>query len=199
MLRLHYDLVCPFSALLLDEVAALDVPVELVPFELRPAPEPLPDPRGADVRALWREHVEPLTRAYGVELLLPVTQPRSTLALAAGSWAQEQGRGEAWRAAARRAYFLDGRDLGDEDVLRALAAACGLDGDDAVEAAWDPGRLARLRALREAALDAGVEGVPALSVDDVPVLFGTPQPGRLAAALRDWDGTPGQLQSRLSA
>lgn len=200
MLRYLFDVVCPYSYLLMAEVEAAEdggIPVEWVPFELRPAPDPLPDPRGAYIRDHWRDHVYPLALAYEIEIHVPVYQPRSTLVLAAGLWAQEQGAGRAWRTAAQRSFFVEGRDVGDERALRRMARECGLDAAEAVAAAWDPALHTRLRTLRAEAAAGGVHGVPTLAVHDEPVFFGAPPPGKVAAALANWDGSATQLISRL--
>jgi predicted DsbA family dithiol-disulfide isomerase len=200
VLTYHFDVVCPYSYLLMPEVEEAEdagVKVEFVPFELRPAPDPLPEARGVYIRDHWRDHVYPLALAYGIEIHVPVYQPRSTLVLAAGLWAEERGAGRAWRAAAQRAFFVEGRDVSDERVLRRIPRECRLDADDAVRAAWDPRRLADLRTLRERAAGAGVHGVPSLTVDDEPVFFGAPPPGRVASALREWTGDAVDLRRRL--
>jgi predicted DsbA family dithiol-disulfide isomerase len=202
MLRYHFDVVCPYSYLLMPEVQAAEdagTPVEWVPFELRPAPDPLPEPRGSYIRDHWRDHVYPLALAYRTEIHVPVHQPRSTLVLTAGLWAQERGAGRAWREAAQRAFFVEGEDVSDERTLRRIARECGLDPAGAVAAAWEPQRQARLRSLREEAAAIGVHGVPSLSVDDRPVFFGAPAPGTVAAALREWDGSATGLATRLRA
>lgn len=202
VLRYHFDVVCPYSFLLMPEVEAAEdagLAVEWVPFELRPAPDPLPDPRGTYIRDHWRDHVYPLALAYGTEIHVPVHQPRSTLVLAAGLWAAEQGAGRAWRQAAQRAFFVDGLDVSDEQVLRRIARACGLDAAGAVRAAWDPDRLATLRAARAEAAGRGVFGVPSLTVGQELVFFGAPAPGAVTEALRDWPGDAVALADRLRA
>jgi predicted DsbA family dithiol-disulfide isomerase len=200
MLRYYFDVVCPYSYLLMPEVEAAEdagTPVEWVPFELRPAPAELPEPRGRYIRDHWRDHVYPLALAYGIEIHVPVYQPRSTLALAAGLWAEDQGAGRAWRDGVQRAFFVEGCDVSDEGTLRRVARDSGLDPDDAVAAAWEPASQARLRALRDHAMAIGVHGVPSLAVDDKPVFFGAPPPGAVASALAGWDGDAAELAARL--
>jgi predicted DsbA family dithiol-disulfide isomerase len=202
MLRYYFDVVCPYSYLLMPEVEAAEdagIPVEWVPFELRPAPAELPEPRGRYIRDHWRDHVYPLALAYGIEIHVPVYQPRSTLSLAAYLWAQDEGAGRAWREGAQRAFFVEGRDVNDERTLRQVAVESGLSPDGAIAAAWDPARQARLRSLRDQATAIGVQGVPSLAVDDTLVFFGAPPPGRVAAALDGWDGDPADLAARLGA
>jgi hypothetical protein len=54
--------------------------VEWLPFELRPAPAALPEPRGEYISDHWRDHVYGLAQSHGVEIHVPLYQPRSTLA-----------------------------------------------------------------------------------------------------------------------
>jgi predicted DsbA family dithiol-disulfide isomerase len=202
MLRYYFDVVCPYSYLLMPEVEAAEdagTPVEWVPFELRPAPAELPDPRGEYIRDHWRDHVYPLALAYDIEIHVPVYQPRSTLALTAGLWAQDQGAGQAWREGVQGVFFVEGRDVSDESTLRHVARHAGLGADAAVAAAWDPELHLRLRTLREQAMAIGVQGVPSLAVDDKLVFFGAPPPGRVAGALEGWDGDAVELAARLRA
>lgn len=200
MLRYHFDVVCPYSYLLMREVEAAQdsgTAVEWVPYELRPAPHPLPDPRGTYIRDHWRDHVCPLALEYGIEIHVPVFQPRSTLVLAAGLWAEGLGAGRAWRDAAQRSFFIEGRDVSDERTLRRIARESGLDASDAVAAAWDPVLHTRLRTLRERAGTGGVHGVPSIAVGDELVFFGAPPPGTVATALAEWDGSASDLRHRL--
>lgn len=169
------------------------------PYELRPAPEPLPDPRGRYIRDHWRDRVYPLAVRRGVEIHVPTAQPRSTLVLAAAGFAEEQGAGRAFRDAAHGAFFVEGRDVGEEGVLRRLARSAGLDGDAVVAAAWDPQRLAGLREVRGAARRAGVYGVPSVSVGGRLAFFGGPEAGLVRDALRRHAGDPEALVQALRA
>jgi len=76
----------------------------------------------------------------------------SRLAQEIGAWADTQPGGEAIHDAIFRAYFVDGLDIGDKDVLAGLAASVGLSREaalevlekrtfkDAVDADWDKSR-----------------------------------------------------------
>jgi predicted DsbA family dithiol-disulfide isomerase len=141
-LRYYFDLVCPYSYILGFEVERAEddglAEIEWLPFELRPAPKELPEPRGTYIRDHWRDHVYGLAATHEVEIHVPRYQPRSTLALALHSFAEEEGRGRAYRDAAHRAFFVEGLNLADEGVLREAAQEAGLDADEAIVAAWDP-------------------------------------------------------------
>ncbi len=87
-------------------------------------------------------------------------------------WAGGVGVQDAVVEALFRAYFEQGRDVGEHDVLIEVAAACGMDGDlvkDLLASDADETMV-----LREAAMatDMGVAGVPAFIVDSKYLLVG---------------------------
>lgn len=186
-LRYYFDLVCPYSYILGFEVERVEddglAKIEWVPFELRPAPEELPEPRGTYIREHWRDHVYELAQMHEVEIHVPRYQPRSTLALALHSFAEEQGRGRSYRGVAHRAFFVEGLNLGDEGVLRETAQEAGLDADEAIAAAWDPGRISDLRAVREEASRIGVHGVPTVATQERVLCYGAASPGKVRTLL----------------
>jgi predicted DsbA family dithiol-disulfide isomerase len=130
------DLVCPYCFLAERALARLEaegeVSVRVRPFEARPetpregiALEAVLGKRGD---AVFRE-LRWLGEEAGVAISRPERLPNSRLALEAVEMARAE-RGE--RAAADfarrafRAYFEEGRDLGDEAILRALASELGI-------------------------------------------------------------------------
>jgi len=106
-------------------------------------------------------------RAVAAEVGLPIgTRSRtynSRRAQELGKWAEEQGRGEAFHAAAYRAYFVEGRNIARPEVLVAIAENAGLSGEAALEALQD-GRFA-------AAVDADWTRARSLGVTAVPTLL----------------------------
>jgi predicted DsbA family dithiol-disulfide isomerase len=170
MIRFYYDVVCPYSYLeshaLEGAEDAGDVEVEWLPFELRPAPRPLLEPRGDHLRVDWTRHVYRRALALGIEIHLPRYQPRSTLPLAACLWAGEQGRLRAFKHALYEAFFCEGEDIATDREIARAAGHAGLDPDAAVAAAYSAERLAQLRLIRRDAEAAGVRGVPSLITDE---------------------------------
>ena len=118
-------------------------------------------------------------------LHVPRYQPRSTLALALHSFAEEEGRGRAYRDAAHRAFFVEGLNLADEGVLREAAQEAGLDADKAIVAAWDSERISGLRAVCEEAKGIGVHGVPTVATAERVLYYGAASPGEIRALLTD--------------
>ena len=192
-MRYFFDVVCPYSYIMGFEVEEAEdedgIEVEGVPFELRPAPAALPEPRGKYIRGHWRGQVYGLAGRHGVEIHIPRHQPRSTLALTLHGFAVEQGRGRPFRKAVHHAFFVEGLDISDDAVLREAAQEAGLDADAALEAAWDPTGLAALRSAREEALRLGVHGVPSVATAEEVLIYGAAEPGCLLPMLVKESGT----------
>jgi predicted DsbA family dithiol-disulfide isomerase len=169
-LRFYYDVVCPYSYLESHVVEEAEdggrVEVEWLPFELRPAPRPLLEPRGDHLRVDWTRTVYRRALGLGVEIHLPRYQPRSTLPLAACLWADEVGRLRAFRRALYDAFFCEGEDIATDAQLARAAERAGLDPAGAVAAAYSPGFGARLAEVRVEAEQAGVHGVPSVLTED---------------------------------
>ena len=167
--RFYYDVVCPYSYMESHSVEAAEdegaVEVEWLPFELRPAPMPLLDPRGDHLRVDWTQNVYRRALQLGIEIHLPRYQPRSTLPLAACLWAGEEGRLRDFKHALYEAFFCEGEDIATDGELARAAGRAGLDADGAVAAAYSSERIAQLGAIRRAAEAEGVRGVPSLAAD----------------------------------
>lgn len=168
--RVYYDVVCPYSYLESHAVEAAEdageVEVEWLPFELRPSPKALLEPRGSHLRVDWTQTVYGRAQALGVEIHLPRYQPRSTLPLAACLWAGEQGRLRAFKHALYEAFFCEGEDIATDRELRRAAERAELDADAVVAAAYSPEQIARVAEIRLEAEAAGVTGVPSLLAED---------------------------------
>lgn len=80
-------------------------------------------------------------------------------------FAKEQGRQLELAERLMAAYFTEGRHLGQEDELVALAADAGLDGDQAREALRSERFLPAVRADQAQATAYGINGVPFFVID----------------------------------
>jgi predicted DsbA family dithiol-disulfide isomerase len=107
----------------------------------------------------------------GMVLRLPPVQPRSRAAHEAAAFARVQGRFDALHVALFQAFFVDGHDLADHDVLVELAKAVGLDGDELRRALVQGRHRDEVLAYEAMARRLGLSGVPALVVHhaDKPV------------------------------
>ncbi len=191
------DYVCPFCYLeepvltKMREEFGDRLAVQWRAFELRPVPVPTLPPRGDYLVDIWDRAVYPMARDRGMTLKLPPMQPRSRLALEAAECAREHGRFDAMHAAIFRAFFEEGRDIGQKEVLLDLGESCGLE-RDILERALRSGQY-RERVLKDEALagELGLSGVPAMLLrkDDEPLeaarrLTGAQPEATLRSAIR---------------
>lgn len=119
-----------------------------------------------DERAAGIAEVERRAAAYG---LPPVRWPEPwpgnmLLAMRAAVAADERGAGRAFLLAALRAAFVRGRDLSLPAEVADVASTAGVDGEALSAAAATPEVKAALRARTDAAIAAGVQGVPSVLV-----------------------------------
>ena len=84
----------------------------------------------------------------------------SRLAQELGKWAETQPGGEAVHDALFRAYFVDGRNIGDAEVLVQIAESVGLPANEAREVITRRTYKAAVDADWQKAQDYGVTGVP---------------------------------------
>lgn len=198
------DIICPWCFIgsrrltqVADEIADRFVTeVTHQPFLL----DPSTPPEGDDLRDRLRRkygvdperlfgRVEAAARATGIALdfsrvrRTPPTLPAHTLL----RHAQARGTQRALVDALYSAYFLEGRDIGQPDVLADLAAAHGFSADEAVGLVTAAAELARTRADAQQAVSDGVTGVPYFIVQN-RVAFSGAQPaevfhGAIAQAL----------------
>jgi predicted DsbA family dithiol-disulfide isomerase len=141
-----------------------DIEVTWRPFELHPetpiggrAVAQLFPP--SQLRAM-RGRLEQFANELGVEMGWPEHLPNTRRALAAAEYARDQERFEAFWNAAMDAHWNQGRNLEDDDDLRAVAITAGLDPRATLEASTDAGFDRRIRELFYEGMDRGVTGIP---------------------------------------
>lgn len=116
----------------------------------------------------------------------PDVVPNSQLALRVTELARDRGLHDAVHDRLMDAYWREGRDIGDADELRALAAEAGL--EDVEPALADGAYADRIAASTQQAQAIGINGIPAFLLDERLLVLGA-QPyetferafGRLAA------------------
>ncbi len=196
------DVVCPWCYIgkhrlaqaLAKLDADLDIEVRWRPFELNPG---LP-PGGMDRRAYCEakfgslEYANQLyanvaanARADGLPIAVeriartPNTRAAHRLIECAG----EHGCQDALVDALFEAYFVAGRDIGDEAVLLDVAEAAGLGRDIAGAALADDAGAAAIAAAEDEAHALGVTGVPAFVYNGRLLFTGAQTPETIALAL----------------
>jgi predicted DsbA family dithiol-disulfide isomerase len=92
-----------------------------------------------------RKHISRFGAEFGVEILVPEHLSNTRRALAMSEFARDQGRLEAFREEAMRAYWQEQADLEKEQVLRSIAMRAGLDQEEALLASTSDNYVNRVR------------------------------------------------------
>ncbi|HWU18059.1 MAG TPA: DsbA family oxidoreductase [Devosia sp.] len=171
------DVVCPWclvgSARLDTALAALPDDIEVVvenhPFYLDPSVPPegvdvgemLREKYGKDPREMWAR-VEGEAKKAGIDLDLS-QQPRmfnTAKAHTITRLAKPMGIQHELANAIAEAYFLEHRQINDDNVLADIAVAFGYDRGDALDAMNDENELSITEQLATQAAQQGIRGVP---------------------------------------
>ena len=202
------DIACPWCAVglasLQTALARLpaDLPVELhfQPFELDPSM-----PReGRDIHELLaqkygmtaeqvsasQENIRQRGEAVGFEFRMD-RRTRSYNTFDAHRllhWAGIEGHQAALKRALLKAYFTDGGDPSDPELLARVAAEVGLDGERARSILAGDEFAAEVRQREKFYLDAGIHSVPAVIIDDRHLIQGGQPPEVFEQALRQLSG-----------
>ena len=99
-------------------------------------------------------------------------------------FAGRQGAQDAVMEAVFAAYFTQGRDIGEADVLADCAAGAGLDRAEALAFLASDHAAAEMLAADRAAREAGVNGVPSFFLDGYGLLSGAVPADQMEEALR---------------
>ncbi|MFB6123309.1 MAG: DsbA family protein, partial [Haloferacaceae archaeon] len=115
-----------------------------------------------------RENVRRLQEKYDVEMAQELVTDVDSLPAQVASVYVDDTYPDEWRAfdeAVFDALWVDGRDVGDADVLADLATDVGLDGDELRAAVDDADLRDRVFAQFRDARERGVTGVPTFAYD----------------------------------
>jgi predicted DsbA family dithiol-disulfide isomerase len=171
------DVVCPWclvGSVRLDKASAalpdgVEVSVENHPFYL----DPTVPPEGVDVGAMLKEkygrdpaemwaRVEGEAKKSGIDLDLS-QQPRmfnTAKAHTVTRLSKPNGNQHELANAIAEAYFLDHRQINDDNVLADIAAEFGWDRGDALDVMNDANELGITEQLATSAASQGIRGVP---------------------------------------
>ncbi|MDG4803985.1 DsbA family oxidoreductase [Micromonospora sp. WMMD980] len=200
-IEIYADVACPWCWIgkrrLEQAIESYDGKVTITyrPFQLDPAPVAEPRPLldalgdkfgGRDKADQMAAHVSEIAVGAGLDLRFDRAVAANTFdAHRLARFAAERGRAAEMVERLYRAHFSDGLDVGSIDVLVALAAEVGLNGDEA------RGYLASNLGRREVAAELsaahrlGVSSVPTFVLAGKYAVTGAQEPETLLAALRE--------------
>ena len=130
-------------------------------WDLRSPPE-----RAKSKLPIARQDMARFARRLGIPVTPPPVETEPTAAGAGSLYAQQQGLLREFIVETMRIEWAEGKNIGEEPVLREVAARIHLDADSLIAASQDPVNLAMLTAnAAEAAAD-GAIGVPTFIIDE---------------------------------
>jgi predicted DsbA family dithiol-disulfide isomerase len=163
------DYICPWCYIGFTRIERLrsefDVELNVGAYELRPGipPEGIPREEASKGRVYppgYLENLRAMAADSGIEMKRPPLIPNTRKAHEATEFAKEHGKLWEVHRALFHAYFEEERDLGDTDVVCAVAASIGLD-DVELRRALDERRyVAEVERQLGWARAAGITGVP---------------------------------------
>jgi predicted DsbA family dithiol-disulfide isomerase len=103
-------------------------------------------------------------------------------------WAESQGRQHELKRALLIAYFTDGQDVSDHEVLARVAASVGLDEAEARAVLADGRYAEEVRGDEQFFLRAGIHSVPAIVINRQHLISGGQPPEVFEQALRQLAG-----------
>jgi predicted DsbA family dithiol-disulfide isomerase len=114
-----------------------------------------------------RDYMRSFAASFGIEeMASPESLPNTRRILAMAEYSRDMGKMETFRTLAMQARWRDGLDLENNDVLRGLAEASGLDPQKALAAGNSKDYLARVDSLRAEAEKMGITGIPTFIIGD---------------------------------
>jgi predicted DsbA family dithiol-disulfide isomerase len=196
------DVACPWCYIgkrnLEAGIAAFGGPVEVEYHSFELAPDTPVDFDGSEIdylmqiKGITREQAEAMhERVAGIAAdvglrydFASVKHTRTVKAHQLMHYAKARGLQEEAAERLFGAYFVEGRHIGRDESLAALAAEIGLDEADVLRALRGDEHLADVRADQQQAIAYGIRGVPFYVLDGRYGLSGAQPAGTFAAALR---------------
>ncbi|MFQ5815072.1 MAG: DsbA family protein [Candidatus Hydrothermarchaeaceae archaeon] len=180
-ITVYSDYICPFCFIGKDRVDKLekefDIEVEWKGFEIHPETPPggreLPEYlRGFATNV--ESSVQRLAREANVELRSPSVIANSKAAIEIAEFAKMKGRFREYNSAVFKAYWQEGKNIGDPEVLFDIVGRIGLDVEE-IRGYLESGEARRqIAGYLEEVRRLGITGVPTFIVGDKMIVGAQP-------------------------
>ena len=175
------DFVCPFCYIGFEVMRKLkpefNIELEWRGYQIHPEWPPegisvdqVRTPSDMDARQAAWKRITAMADAEGLEIKPPAVFTSSHSALAACELAREKGKSDELEGRIFRAYFVDGENIGDDNVVVRIGAECGLDKAEVAEVIRSPRYAMKLKNNALAAHQRGVSGVPTFFIGEYPLV-----------------------------
>jgi predicted DsbA family dithiol-disulfide isomerase len=180
-ITLFSDFICPFCYIgfrTLQQVKReFDLDIVWRGFQIHPdwpatgiPAEKVYGNQSAEARKAGWQRIATMADEIGLEMHPPSTLTNSYNALAACEYAIASGKGEEFEELVYRAYFYDGANIGDIEVLKSLASELGLDATQVAATIASPQMQLKLKNNALVAHQHGVSGVPTFFIGNYPLV-----------------------------
>lgn len=166
--RYYFSVTSPFCYVGNQRIFSMEqdfgIKWELKPFVIgRDENDSPPDP--LEVKHM-RKDIERVTSFYNFPLKFPKGPPKSSLAGECFFIADDAGRGREYIEAMNRAFWGEGRDIGDMEVISDIVKAIGIDSEELTSQVQSPLLKKRLAESTAQGKEDGVFGVPTLVIEN---------------------------------
>lgn len=194
-ITVYSDYVCPWCYMAcssLEQVKEeVSVDIEWRAFELRPAEvrrfdEAAMEEKKKQIAAMWPQVKQIALERYGLDIEQGPFGIDTRLAHIAAKAARDLGAGDAFHMQIFERYWRNGDDIGSRDVLLEIAEACDLDVQLFDERLDDVELLDEVISDERSAAEIGVQGVPAMIIDQKYLLSGAQTKDALVRALQEY-------------
>jgi predicted DsbA family dithiol-disulfide isomerase len=121
--------------------------------------------KGYDLSSFYNQ-LRARGKEMGVVFGNPTILSNSRSALMASEYARDQGRYDSFHENMFHAYFTEGLDIGNPDVIAAVAKKSGLDEKETLSAVRDGRYAARLNEARKEGNLLGLTGIPLFIIEN---------------------------------
>jgi predicted DsbA family dithiol-disulfide isomerase len=177
----YSDYICPFCYIGYFRIQKLkdkyDIEVEWKPFEIHPetpsqgaTAEELPFPKEYLKQVF--ENVRKLAAEDGLDLKFSGIMPNSRLSLFISEYARKNGKFDEFHKLVLDSYWIEGKDIGDKELLLNLAESIGLNKNEISDYLNTDEPLEKIREALFELRSYGINGVPTFIIANKRMVVG---------------------------
>ena len=170
----YYDYICPFCYLGTKRILGLskefNLTIDWKGIEIHPEFPPQGKKRMKTLKSKsFAETIREMAKEDNIEIKLPGYATNSRLSLEASEFAKIKGKFLEFHIGVYEAYFLEGRNIGDIEIVLDIGEKAGLDKSELQECLSKRTMFDKIEENKKEAEDKLILGVPTFLFGDFPV------------------------------
>jgi len=170
----YYDYICPFCYLGAKRILGLskefNLTIDWKGIEIHPEFPPQGKKRTKTLKSKsFAETIREMAKEDNIEIKLPGYATNSRLSLEASEFAKIKGKFLEFHIGVYEAYFLEGRNIGDIEIVLDIGEKAGLDKSELQECLSKRTMFDKIEENKKEAEDKLILGVPTFLFGDFPV------------------------------